>query len=76
MSTASGEFWAGTGDDLQEIIDQAPEGSTVYVHGVFRPGIILKSGIHLQGVTAEEFAARELGHGIRSMTDAVIGLRS
>lgn len=49
---------------------------SVYLLGGFAPGLRLKSGVHLQGVNAEEFAARVCGQGIRSMSDAVISLQT
>jgi hypothetical protein len=67
-------FWVGPGEDLQAVIDQAPAGSTIYSRGEHKGPIRMKSGVGIHGVSPEEYEARELGHGIRSMTDCVIEL--
>jgi len=67
-------FWVGPGEDLQAVIDEAPAGSTIYSNGEHKGPIRMKSGVGIHGVSPEEYAARELGHGARSMTGCVISL--
>lgn len=67
-------FWVGRGDDLQAVIDQAPAGSTIYSNGEHKGPIRMKSGVGIHGVSPEEYEARGLGHGARSMTNCVITL--
>ena len=68
-------FWVGPGEDLQAVIEQAPAGSLIYSNGEHNGRIRMKSGVGIHGVSPEEYAARELRHGARSMTACVITLR-